>query len=74
MFKSGSTSDRSTLMLIHESDIVSLHVPLNRRTRGLISDRELAHMKPTAYLVNACRGPVIDERALYAALKSHQIA
>ena len=60
--------------LIHESDIVSLHVPLNRRTRGMISDRELAMMKPTAYVINACRGPVIDERALYDALKSNQIA
>ena len=60
--------------LIYESDIVSLHVPLNRRTRGLISDWELAMMKPTAYLINACRGPVVDERALYDALKSNQIA
>ena len=60
--------------LIRESDIVSLHVPLNRRTRGLISDRELAMMKPTAYLINACRGPVVDERALFDALKSNQIA
>ena len=60
--------------LIHESDIVSLHVPLNRRTRGLISHRELAMMKPTAYVINACRGPVVDERALYEALKSNQIA
>ena len=60
--------------LIHESDIVSLHVPLNRRTRGLISDRELAMMKPTAYVINACRGPVVDEMALYDALKSNQIA
>ena len=47
--------------LLRESDIVSLHVPLTRRTRGMISDRELALMKPTAYLINACRGPVVDE-------------
>ena len=60
--------------LIQESDIVSLHVPLNRRTRGMISQRELAMMKPTAYVINACRGPVVDERALYDALKSNQIA
>ena len=60
--------------LIHESDIVSLHVPLNRRTLGMISHRELAMMKPTAYVINACRGPVVDERALYDALKSNQIA
>ena len=60
--------------LLRESDIVSLHVPLTRRTRGMISDRELAMMKPTAYLVNACRGPVVDERALHRALVDGQIA
>ena len=47
--------------LLRESDIVTLHVPLTRRTRGMISDRELELMKPDAYLVNCCRGPVVDE-------------
>ena len=60
--------------LLQESDLVSLHVPLNRRTRGMISDRELAMMKPTAYLINACRGPVVDEAALLRALRDNQIA
>ena len=60
--------------LLRESDIVSLHAPLNRRTRGMISTRELEMMKPTAYLINACRGPVVDEKALYQALKTRTIA
>ena len=60
--------------LLRESDIVSLHVPLNRHTRGMISHQELAKMKPTAYLINACRGPVVDERALYQALRDNVIA
>ena len=60
--------------LLRESDIVSLHVPLNRQTRAMISHRELEMMKPTSYLINACRGPVIDEKALYQALKDGLIA
>jgi phosphoglycerate dehydrogenase-like enzyme len=60
--------------LLRESDIVTLHVPLNRHTRHLISEGELGMMKPTAYLINACRGPVVDEKALYQALQRHQIA
>jgi phosphoglycerate dehydrogenase-like enzyme len=60
--------------LLRESDIVTLHVPLTRQTRGMISRRELGMMKPTAYLVNACRGPVVDEKALYQALKDQRIA
>jgi ABC-type transport system substrate-binding protein len=49
--------------LLRESDIVSVHVPLNRQTTGMISTRELGLMKPTAYLINTCRGPVVDEGA-----------
>ncbi len=49
--------------VLRESDIITLHVPLTRRTRGMISDRELEMMKPTAFLVNCCRGPVVDENA-----------
>jgi phosphoglycerate dehydrogenase-like enzyme len=60
--------------LLQESDIVTLHVPLNRHTRHMISDRELGMMKPTAYLINACRGPVVDEKALYQTLKQRRIA
>jgi phosphoglycerate dehydrogenase-like enzyme len=60
--------------LLAESDFVSLHCPLNDQTRHLIGARELARMKPTAYLMNTARGEVLDEAALYAALKSRQIA
>jgi phosphoglycerate dehydrogenase-like enzyme len=60
--------------LLETSDIVTLHVPLTRRTRGMMSDREFAMMKPTAFLINLCRGPVVDEAALYRALTEGQIA
>ncbi|MBM3958325.1 MAG: lactate dehydrogenase [SAR202 cluster bacterium] len=55
--------------LLRRSDIVTLHVPLNGSTRGMLSDREFGLMKPTAVVINACRGPVIDEAALIRALK-----
>ena len=60
--------------LLQTSDIVSMHVPLTRRTRGMMSDREFDMMKPTAFLINACRGPVVDEAALYRALTEGNIA
>ncbi|RMF92234.1 MAG: lactate dehydrogenase [Nitrospinota bacterium] len=60
--------------LLTTSDIISLHVPLNEQTRGMIGAREFALMKPTAVLINTCRGPVVDEEALYTALKEHRIA
>jgi phosphoglycerate dehydrogenase-like enzyme len=60
--------------LLRESDIVTLHVPLSRQTRAMISDHELEIMKPTALLINACRGPVVDEKALYRALTTGQIS
>ena len=60
--------------LLRTSDIVSLHVPLDDTTRAMISTRELSLMKPTAILVNTCRGPVIDEAALHHALSSRKIA
>src|SRR5207248_230135 len=50
--------------LLAESDIVSLHVFLNAQTRGLMDAQKLALMKPTAYLINTSRGPVVDEKAL----------
>lgn len=59
--------------LLKTSDIVTLHVPLTRETRGMISDRELDLMKPTAVLINACRGPVVDEAALIRALEQKKI-
>ena len=60
--------------LLRNSDFVTLHVPLLPDTRRLIGERELAMMKPTAILVNASRGPVVDSKALYRALKDGSIA
>jgi phosphoglycerate dehydrogenase-like enzyme len=54
--------------LLRTSDVVSLHVPLNASTRGMIGEGEIALMKPTAILVNTSRGPVVDEPALTRAL------
>src|SRR3989454_297848 len=59
--------------LLRTSDVVSMHVPLDDKTRAMISARELGMMKPTAIIVNTCRGPVIDEDALYKALTTGQI-
>lgn len=64
---------RSLDDLLREADIVTIHVPLNAATRGLIGQRELALMKPTAVLVNTSRGPVVDERALVEALTARRI-
>lgn len=60
--------------LLAESDFVSLHSPLNAETRHQIGKRELALMKPTAFLINTARGAIIDEAALARALKNRQIA
>jgi len=59
--------------LMRTSDFVSLNVPLNEATRGMIGAAELALMKPTAILVNTCRGPVVDETALVEALAEGKI-
>lgn len=60
--------------LLRESDFVSLHVPLSAETRHLIDAAALAKMKPTSYLINTARGPVVDEAALVEALKAGRIA
>eukprot|EP00521_Asterionellopsis_glacialis_P011448 CAMPEP_0195302150 /NCGR_PEP_ID=MMETSP0707-20130614/30578_1 /TAXON_ID=33640 /ORGANISM="Asterionellopsis glacialis, Strain CCMP134" /LENGTH=340 /DNA_ID=CAMNT_0040365321 /DNA_START=160 /DNA_END=1182 /DNA_ORIENTATION=+ len=60
--------------LLRESDFISLHVPLTEETTHLIGERELQLMKPTAFLINTARGPVIDETALYKALSENWIA
>jgi glyoxylate reductase len=60
--------------LLKESDFVSIHVPLMKETHHLINAEKLKLMKKTAYLVNNSRGPVVDEKALYEALKKGQIA
>ena len=61
-------------ILLEESDFVTLHAPLTEPTRNLIGREELAKMKPEAFLINAARGPLIDEAALYDALISGEIA
>jgi len=60
--------------VLRESDFVSLHPPLTPQTRKLIGDAELRRMKPTAYLVNCARGPVVDTEALVRALDAGAIA
>ncbi|MBV8952313.1 MAG: hypothetical protein JOZ99_15675 [Actinobacteria bacterium] len=60
--------------LLAEADLVSVHCPLTERTRDLIGARELALMKPTAYLLNTARGGIVDEDALGVALKDKRIA
>jgi glyoxylate reductase/D-3-phosphoglycerate dehydrogenase len=60
--------------LLRTSDVVSLHVPLNDSTRKMMGARQFAAMKPDAIFINTCRGPVVDEGALLAALTSGQIA
>jgi phosphoglycerate dehydrogenase-like enzyme len=60
--------------LLRTSDIVSLHVPLLADTRHMINAERLKMMKPTAYLINTCRGPVVDEKALIEALGNGTIA
>jgi phosphoglycerate dehydrogenase-like enzyme len=60
--------------LLAESDVLSIHLVLSERTRGLFGADDLAQMKPTAVLINTSRGSIIDERALIGALRSHTIA
>jgi phosphoglycerate dehydrogenase-like enzyme len=56
------------------SDVVTLHVALNAGSRGLIGPRELGLMKPSAYLINTSRGPIVDEAALVDAMRGGRIA
>ena len=56
------------------SDVITIHMPLSERSRGLIGAADLARMKRTAYLVNTSRGPIVDEAALVAALSAERIA
>lgn len=60
--------------LYAESDFVSVHAPMNAETRHMIGDKQFAKMKPTAFIINTARGPIIDEKALVRALKKKQIA
>ena len=60
--------------LLERSDVVTIHLQLSARTRGLIGAADLARMKPTAYLVNTSRGPIVDEAALLEVLRGGKIA
>lgn len=64
--------DKATLFA--EADVVTLHLILSDRSRGVVGEAELAAMKPTAFLVNTSRGPLVDQDALIAALKTGKIA
>jgi len=64
--------DKETLFAA--ADIVSIHLVLGERTRGFVKAADLARMKPSAFLVNTSRGPIVDEQALIAALESRRIA
>jgi D-3-phosphoglycerate dehydrogenase len=59
--------------LFRQSDIVTIHVVLSQRTRGLVGAKELGLMKPSAYIINTSRGPIIEEAALLAALRDKKI-
>jgi glyoxylate reductase len=65
---------RDMNVLLAESDFVSVHVPLLPETRGLFDSPKFYRMKPTAFLINTARGPVVDEAALVAALEAGKIA
>lgn len=67
-------TDRHLPELLRESDFVSLHVPLNKQTEGLIGAAEIALMKPSAFLINVARGRVVDRPALLAALREQRLA
>jgi phosphoglycerate dehydrogenase-like enzyme len=60
--------------LFRQADFITIHVILSQRTRGLVGAKELGLMKPSAYIVNTSRGPIIDEAALLAVLRDKKIA
>ena len=62
------------MTLFAEADVVTIHMPLSDASRGLVGAAEFAQMKPTAYLVNTSRGPIVDEAALVDALRARRIA
>ena len=65
-------TDKETVF--READFVCVNTPLTPETRGFIGSRELSLMKPTAYFINTARGPIVEEKALYAALAEKRIA
>jgi D-3-phosphoglycerate dehydrogenase len=60
--------------LFRQADFITIHVILSQRTRGLVGAKEIALMKPSAYLINTSRGPIIDEAAMLTALRENKIA
>jgi phosphoglycerate dehydrogenase-like enzyme len=60
--------------LFQRADFVTIHLILSKRTRGLVTARELALMRPTAYLINTSRGPIVEERALLDSLTNRKLA
>jgi glyoxylate reductase len=74
LLSAGRGDARERDQLLERSDFVTLHCPLTPETRGLIGDAALRRMKPTAYLINTARGPVVDTPALARALEAGEIA
>jgi len=72
--KAGGATLVSKDQLFEQADILTIHLVLSGRTRGLVGSSEIGRMKPTARLINASRGPIVDEHALIDALKNRQIA
>jgi D-3-phosphoglycerate dehydrogenase len=72
--KEGGAEYVSKKDLFRNADVISIHVVLSDRSRGLVGAKELGQMKKTAYLVNTSRGPIVEEKALIAALTSKSIA
>ena len=72
--KAAGASLVSKEQLFEQADVLTIHLVLSSRTRGLVGAAELARMKPTARLINASRGPIVDEQALITALERRQIA
>ena len=60
--------------LFRQSDFITIHVILSQRTRGIVGANEFGLMKPSAYLINTSRGPIVDEAAMLAALRDKKIA
>jgi len=72
--KAGGATLVSKQDLFRQADFLSIHLQLSPRTRGLVGGKDLALMKPTAFLINTSRGPIVDEPSLLAALGSRKIA
>lgn len=74
IFKKNNAKKIDLETILEKSDIITLHVILTKETRHMIDENELRKMKKTAILINTCRGPVVNEKSLYTALKEKWIA